>query len=134
MMWDQIIARVIEQIENDPTMAQLFGDRIRAAQGSSELEVPLLEWMLIGDTEDELWAPTVIQFDLWNATAEDNRLAEARLRAMYHQDLPIVVGGLMMWAQYNDGSVLAEPDRSGFIGRALRFRFTPLRRGFALRS
>jgi hypothetical protein len=89
---------------------------------------------LIGDTENELWAPCIIQWDIWTAKSDDARRAEFRLRSMLHSDLQILLGEFRMWSQYLEGSVLASPNRHGSDGRALRFQLTPMRRQYALRE
>lgn len=133
MMWDQVMKRVIAELEHDPVIAEIFQGHIRMA-GTGDQQIPVLEWTLIGDIETELWAPMIVQFDLWTASAASTRSGEFHLRALYSEDLPIVLNGdLQMWAQYTDGSMLATPDRANFVGRAIRFRFTPLRWKYASR-
>lgn len=132
MMWDQVMLRVIEMINADPVLAEIYHGTLQQA-GTAAQAVPSIEWILITDIEDELWAPCVIQFDLWNRVAADCRRGEFRLRSMFHSNLQLIIGGdLQIWSQYTDGSMLATPDRSNIIGRALRFKFTPLRRQYAL--
>ncbi len=131
MMWDQLMARLMTLLEANPVIAAIYGGAIRMA-GSSEFRDPVLEWTMIGDTETELWAPMLIQFDQWTRTAVELRQSEFHLRALFHRDLPIVIDGVQLWAQYSDGTILAMPDRHTQFGRALRFRFTPLRRQYAL--
>lgn len=134
MMWDEVMVRVIAMLMEDPIIVTLYGESIRRG-GSSDIAVPLLEWHLIGDTENELWAPCIIQFDQWTKNQDDARRSEFRLRAILHSDLQLLLGGdFRVWSQYLDGSVLASPDRHGFVGRALRFQLTPMRRQYALRE
>lgn len=131
MMWDQVIQRVKVEVLADATLSGIFATAFRAA-GTGEQEIPLIEWTLISDVENELWAPMIFQFDLWTKTAAQCRIAERAMRGLYHQDMPRMLGDLMVWMQYNDGSILAIPDRSNFVGRAVRFIFTPLRSKYVL--
>lgn len=131
MMWDTVMGWVIGIIRSDLVFQEIYSGAIRMA-GTGKQQVPGLEWHLIGDTEGELWAPVIVQFDQWATDMAVIRRSEARLRSFFHRDLPMDIGGTRMWTQYEDGAMLATPDRSGFMGRALRFRFTPLRQQYAL--
>lgn len=134
MMWDRVLSALLVTLLADDKIAELFGDRVRMT-GSGAAPNPkdsLLEYMLIGDTERETDAPCVIQFDVWAPKMDDTAAGERRLRQLFNRDLPTSFGGESpMWAQYLDGSVLASPDRDGFSGRGVRFRFTPLRERYA---
>lgn len=133
MMWDRVIARLREVLLADAKIDELFGDRIRMT-GSGSAPSPaasLLEYMLIADTERETDAPCVIQFDVWAPTMEQTTAGERRLRQLFNRELPVDYGEGPMWAQYVDGSMLASPNRDGFSGRGVRFRFTPLRERYA---
>lgn len=134
MMWDRVIEALRLTLADDDKIAELFGDRIRMT-GSGEAPSPkasMLEYMLIADTERETDAPCVIQFDVWAPKMEDTVAGERRLRQLFNRELPVSFAGESpMWAQYLDGTVLASPDRDGFSGRGVRFRFTPLRERYA---
>lgn len=133
MMWDRVVVSILETLTNDSTIGELFADRIRWT-GSGETPSPkasLLEYMLIADTERETDAPCVIQFDVWAPSMDTTVAGERRLRQLFNRQLPTDYGDGPMWAQYIDGTVLASPDRDGFSGRAVRFRFTPLRERYA---
>lgn len=130
MMWDRVIEALRTVILADAVLAPIYGDRVRMAAASDtpfEPKVPILEYSLIGDVEREQWAPTIIQFDQWAPDDETAVASERRLRRLFNPELPTSYDGLFMWAQYVDGTILATPDRNGFVGRAVRFRFTPLR-------
>lgn len=134
MMWDRVIEALLLELEADPTIVELFGDRIRMT-GTGAAPSPkasLLEYMLIADSERETEAPCVIQFDAWAPTMDLVARAERRLRQMFNPALPMELEGVgPTWGQYVDGSMLASTDRDGFSGRATRFRFTPLREKYA---
>lgn len=126
MRWDTTIRAVMAVVEADPELAALYGGAVRLS-GSSSIETPLLEFTLISDTEGEQWAPVVLQIDQWTETAEALRASERRLRQLFHLEVPALIGGVSMWAQYIDGDAIGAPNRDGFFGRAMRFQFTPLR-------
>lgn len=134
MMWEELMVRVIEHINTDSVLTMLYGGNIRKARGDSEIETPLLEYNLISDVEEELWNPIVIQFDQWQDTADAVRHSEQRLRFLFHSDMPLTLDGVQFFSVYLDGEVLTDENRDGFSGRAIRFRFTPLRRNVVIRQ
>lgn len=133
MMWDRVIERLRALMLVDGVLEPVFGDNVRmAGSGASPSpKVSMIEYTLVADSEDELWAPCVIQFDVWAPTFDKVTIGERRLRQLFNPPLPIELEGVMMWAQYVEGNLLASPDRDGFSGRAVRFRFTPLRERYA---
>lgn len=130
MMWDRVIEALRTVILADPILSAIYGESVRMASASATPFVPnapVLEYLLIADSVTELWAPVIIQFDQWNPSAEGVVDSERRLRRIFDDVLPREYAGLRMWVQYEGGEVTAMPDRNGFSGRAIRFRFTPLR-------
>lgn len=131
MNWDRVIEACSTVILADPILSSIYGTRVRMATPSAEVfdpPAPLLEYSVIGDAErGDQWAPTIIQFDQWAREVEVAIASERRLRRLFNPELPATYAGLFMFAQYVDGTILATPDRNGFVGRAVRFRFTPLR-------
>lgn len=130
MMWDRVIEACRAVILADAALVAIYADRVRMATPSGTPfvpEVPILEYSVIGDVERDQWAPTIIQFDQWAPDIDQAVASERRLRRIFNPELPQEFAGLFMWAQYVDGTILATPDRNGFSGRAVRFRFTPLR-------
>lgn len=126
MRYDHVIRATMATALADAVLAAIYGDGVRLS-GSSRLEVPVLEVTLVSDTEGEQWAPVVLQWDQWVASMADLRASERRLRQLFHLEVPAVIGGVAMWAQYVDGDAIGAPNRDGFFGRAVRFQFTPLR-------
>lgn len=129
-MWDLVMEAVKTLITADATLSGIFGENYRQA-GVSDITIPVIEWTLLGDTESELWAPMLVQFDCWTERAVSGRQAERRLRSLFHHDTSIVFDGYTMFAEYAGGTDLAKPNRSAFSGRAVRFQLTPLRQQYA---
>lgn len=135
MKWDVVLDRALDAILAHAVLGPLFGTRVvKAGPWSLDAlpEMPRLEWTLVADSEDELWAPCIFQFDIWARNEDDLLTGERWLRRLFHQDLPFALGSgdaaITMWGQYTgEKAELATPDRDGFYGRAIRFRFTPLR-------
>lgn len=131
MMWDHVMEHMRLVLLADPVLDEIFHGNYRKA-GPSDLLNPVLEWTLLGDTETEVWAPMLVQFDMWTAKASDTRRAERRMRGMLHQGTSVLFDSYTMLSEYADGLDLATPNRSNFTGRGIRFRFSPLRQQFAL--
>jgi hypothetical protein len=130
MMWDHVLRVTGDQVESDLLLSSIYGESIRLA-GSGDHTVPLLEMTVIPPNIDEQWEPCTIQFDQFTESFDAMRASERQLRRLFHQDLPVDIGGVVMFAQYLEGDVIASPDRDGYHGRAIRFRFTPLRELYA---
>lgn len=130
MMWDHVMAYVQSLLIADAVLEPLFGTNVRKA-GVSDLLIPSIEWTLLGDGESELWAPMLVQFDVWTSVAADARTAERRLRSLFHKDTSVTFDAYTVFTSYSDGADLATPDRANHVGRAVRFRFTPLREQYA---
>lgn len=127
MKWDQVIKAVNAVVLADPVLVGIYGANIRYA-GTGKHLVPCLEVQFIADAEDELWNPCTVQWDMFTMDMQALWDSERRLRRLFHDDMPTTFAGLTMWAQYVEGDALVTaPDRDGFFGRAVRFRFTPLR-------
>lgn len=126
MKWHEVVDAMLTAIIADAALVAIYGSVVRRA-GDAPFAAPALEWDVIADSENELWAPCVVQLDQWCTSQIALSRSEQRLRRMFHHDLPITLGAVSVWSQYVDGSTLASPDRDGYFARAIRFRMTPLR-------
>lgn len=131
-MWDQVIAAAMSAVEANPVLSTLYnaGERRIRLAGTGEHLVPLLEMTLIADDEDELYAPATIQWDQFTESMTNLIASELALRAIFHRDLPALIGNVRMFAGYQGSETLAQPDRDNYFGRAVRFRLTPLRKQY----
>lgn len=132
MRWHDVLWIIGIETQADPTLLEIYGADMRMS-GTQEHKVPSLEWMVVSDSGSELWEPCTIQFSQWTRDLESLVLSEAALRAIFDQALPVTFtdpsGGrdLVTWCEFTDGASLTAPDRTNYVGRALRIRFTPLR-------
>lgn len=126
MRWPEVLEAIATAAAADSVLTGIYGTAIRQA-GSAAFEVPALEHTLIADGEAEQWAPHTVQWDQWCETQADLINSERALMRLFHHDVPVVIGGLGMWALFTEGAELSSPDRDGVHGRAVRFRFTPIR-------
>lgn len=132
MMWDRVLEAIRQAIVDDANLRSIYGDAVRMAATSAtpfNPSAPLLEYTVLTDTEVEQWAPCLIQFDLWSPDVDRLLAGERALRRLFTPTMPTRYGEeeVYMWSEFVDGAVLATPDRNGFFGRGLRFRFSPLR-------
>jgi hypothetical protein len=130
MRWPELLREIAAVAAADTDLISVYGTKIRQA-GSVDHAVPSLEFMLIADTEEQQWNPHTIQWDQWCATQAELIVSERALQRLFNQDVPVVFGDIMMWAYFLEGAELATPDRDGFHGRALRFRYAPIRERYA---
>jgi hypothetical protein len=127
MRWGDVVQAIAAAAAQNAVLASIYGETVRLAAPAQEHVVPALEYRIITDSESELWAPVLIQWDQWTETLDQLIASETALRKLFHQDLPVVIQGVWMWSEYTDGAELATPERAGFYGRAARFRHTPIR-------
>lgn len=126
MMWDQVMERVLALLQANEHLTAIFADKFQMA-GSSQLKIPSVEYTILSDANSEIWVPMLVQFDLWTTKAGDNRVAERIVRSILDQRTSVQWDGVTVIASYTDGAFLSTPDRAGFIGRGLRFRFSALK-------
>jgi hypothetical protein len=125
----QVVDGVLGAIENDATLALLFGSRVRQS-GDAPIESRVMEWSAIGDTEGELYNPVLIQFDLFTESSALMVEAEVALRRLLHHDLPVELGGVGLWSQFQARREIPDTPK-GILGVSQDYLFTPLRTKYA---
>lgn len=130
MHWDAIERAVNATCKADAALLAIFASAMRLS-GSGDHAVPMLEWLVIADAQEEQWAPCTVQFDLWHFDRATLVAAERRIRRLFVPELQFQMAGVTCLSEYLDGETLASPDRDGYFGRAIRIRFTPLRDRYA---
>jgi hypothetical protein len=127
MRWDAVLQAVSTRAKEDEVLAGIYGADFIRKMGIKVFRVPSLEYMLVGATQGELWAPHMVQWSQWNATMEEQAISDRRLHRLFDHDIPVFIGGVYMWAVWEDSSDLTGPEREGYYGLASRFTFTPIR-------
>jgi len=127
MRWDHVGKAIADAAAADLTLIGIYAGSIRMNAGAQDFLVPGLEWSMISDGASELWEPCIVQWDQWTLTLPDLQASERALRKLFDHDLPITLGGVFMFSEFTDGADLTSPDRAGHYGRAVRFRYTPIR-------
>ena len=127
MRWGDVVKAVMAETVADTVLTGIFTAAGIRKAGVHEWLVPSLEYTLISDTVTELWAPHVIQFDLFTESLEDLETAERQIGRLFNRERPQTIQGVYMWCTYIDGQDLIGPVRESHYGRALRYEFTPYR-------
>ena len=129
MRWDDVALAIRTAAAADPVLAAIYGAAgVRMGASAQDHIVPSLEYMIVADTGTELWEPIIVQWDQWVADYDDLVASERALRKLFDHDLPVEIEGVYMWSVFTDGASLVDaPDRAGYYGRAVRFRYSPIR-------
>lgn len=134
MRWDSVVPAAITLLEQDAAIADVVGDAIvHNFAGLSDTErkfrVPSIEVHVISDVEQEVFNPLLTQFDLFAHTTGDLITLERRVRHHLHHDVPVVIGGIGMWAQVEARRII--PGTGGeILGVALDIRLTAIRENY----
>lgn len=131
MRWHDVLVAIGQAAATDEVLMGIYGSNIRMA-GKHKHVVPALDYRLITDTEQEQWAPHIVQFDQWTNTLDELAASDRRLRFLFNQDVPVQIGELYTWAVFTEGADLVTPDDWNYFGRGTRFRFTPLREQYVV--
>lgn len=131
MRWDAVLKAVIAEAEANVTLTGIYGDAIRLA-GETAPDQPALNVRIITDSVGEIWEPIIAQWDQWTTSPTQLVQSERALRGLFVHELPVVIQGVYMWSQLEEGAELGQitgigPDRLNLFGRALRVRYTPIR-------
>lgn len=129
MNWDLVIKGLLDELAAQPTLSAIFGEDIFLG-GEQEHVVPSIQAHNLADTETELWAPVTVQFDFFHAELSKVITAENFVRVRYRAPLPIPIGNLTCFVQFEGGADLETPTRDRYFGRAIRFTFTPLKAAY----
>jgi len=125
MRWPEVVDALLFAVNADDVLSAIFGPNVYRA-GDRDLRVPALEYSIISDVENERYNPLRIQWDVFVRRDSDLVAAERMLRFLFNHDLPTVIAGVPMWAEY-----VARSDipglRDGIRGSSTDFRFTPVR-------
>lgn len=128
MTAQEVIRAVIAHLRADPELMQALGsaERIRRSRDMAQVDTPLLTYSLIDDGYSENTTRVLTQWDIWARGLSQAFVLEARLKALLHSDLPVVVGGVGMWMLYQGGRDHADPEPD-IVHRSFDFLFQPIR-------
>jgi hypothetical protein len=125
MKWADLIAAIYRELNDSPILEALFGNAITDAEERFE-STPAIRFGIVSNVETENYEPTLVQFDIWTRRKQDQIIAEAELRRLFHRSTPYVLQGVGTWSQY-EGRTRLEGPQDGIQGVAVDFRFEPLR-------
>lgn len=128
MRWDVIIAAWLERLLADaPLTSALDGNNVFPASANRPVGIPSVEYLFIGDREEELFNPFQIQVDFWCRGIKLAARVEQRLRLLSHKDTMQELGGEQLWITYLDGRQIEYPADPGVIHKSIDFEFKPFR-------
>jgi len=126
MRWDAVLEAITTRIAEDTGLVGVYGESIRK-MGTHAFSVHSLDYFVVSYTEGELWEPMLVQFSQWTRSMNDLVISERRLRSLFNHENIVIIEGVPMWAQFEDGGDLTGPETEGYYGAASRYRFTPVR-------
>jgi hypothetical protein len=125
MKWPDLVAAIFEELDSSAVLAAVFGAAITDLEERA-FSVPSIRVNLVSNIETENYEPSVVQFSVFTRRKQDQIIAEAELRRLFHRSTPYVLQGVGTWSQYEGRTRLAGP-QDGIQGVAVDFRFEPLR-------
>ncbi len=126
MRWPDVLLAITTAAAADPVLDGIYGESIRQ-KGQQKLQIPSLEYMLISDTESEVFEPIVVQWDQFALNPADLIASESALRTLFDHELGVVIEGVSLLCQFIDGSILETPSGDNYYARAIRFEFELVR-------
>lgn len=132
MMWGTVVEKLLSYLQTDASMIALTGAdddglaHIYKNRSRVDIQIPSVAYAVLASTVDENEAPVSIQWDVWAQTPEQMDGIELRLFQLMHRDLPIDIGGLLMWSMFLTRFDFADDDQSVYHS-AVEYRYTPAR-------
>lgn len=132
MNWFEVWSHVLEAFEADADISEVMLISAEEGQaifldGERAFRVPSITALLVVDTEDELWAPTDWQFDIYTRTVDESQQVERAIRTLLNQPLPVTLNDAVLRSEYLAGALFRGPERDSYWHRRLEFRLTPAR-------
>jgi len=127
MRWAAVIEAISKVAAADPALVAIYGTAIRMNAGAQDYQMPGLEYQIIADTANELWEPMIVQWDQFTESLADLVDSERALRELFDHAFPVTIEGVFMFSEFSEGAELQSPSRENVFGRAVRFRYTPIR-------
>ena len=125
MRWPDLLAAIFDELRASTALGAIFGTSFTDAE-EREFKVPTVRVNVIVNTQTENFEPTIVQFDVWTRNKQQQIIAEAELRKLFHRDTPYVISGVGVFGQY-EGRTRLEGPQDGVLGVAVDYRFEPLR-------
>ena len=129
MRWDFVIEFWKARLEADAALISVMGSSVfvYAAQAAKPVKVPSIEYLIVGDREEELFNPIQVQVDFWVKGIKKAAQIERRIRLLTHSDVGQELGGERMWLRYLDSRTTEYPAELGVVHKTLDFLFEPMR-------
>ncbi len=125
MRWPDLFVAVYDACNASTMLTAIFGTSITDVE-ERDFKAPTLRLDILTNIETENYEPTIIQFDVWTRSKQDQIIAEEELRRLFHRDTPYILQGVGTWSRY-EGRTRLEGPQDGILGVAVDYRFEPLR-------
>lgn len=125
MKWPALFVAVLDEVRDSFILTTIFQGSVTDTE-ERNFRVPTLRMEIVGNTETENYEPTLIRFDIWTRSKQDQIIAESELRRLFHQDAPYIIQGVGTWSRFEGRNRLEGP-QDGVLGVAVDYRFEPLR-------
>lgn len=133
MRWDYVIEFWTARLLADAALTSVMGYSgfVYPGQAARPVKVPSIEYLMMGDVEEELFNPIQVQVDFWARGIKKAAQIERRIRVLTHSDVAQDLGGERMWLRYQDARTTDYPADPGVVHRILDFQFEPIREKYA---
>lgn len=133
MRWDFVLEFWTARLLADAALESVMGSAtyIYPASAARPVSIPSIEYLMIGDVEEELFNPITVQVDFWVRGIKKAAQVERRIRVLTHSDVGQDLGGERMWLRYLDSRTVEYTAEKGVVHRILDFRFEPIREKYA---
>lgn len=127
-MWDRAIEQLLILLRNDAQLKAMLGGiaHIYRNRSRPRIQIPEITYTVISNTLEENYAPCMVQWDVFASDMDLVSQIEQRLFQLMHSDLPVQVGTIRMWSQFQSGYDFANEDET-IAHRAVEYRYTPAR-------
>lgn len=131
MLWDEVMGNVvIPLLEDDVELVGptgLDGLYLFAAPASRPIRIPSVEWIIVDDSETEVFNPILVQFDIY-AREPQLSVIERRMRARLTRNTRRTINGINLSTLFMESVTIDYPAQPGVTHKVLRYQFEPVRR------
>lgn len=127
MVWSNVMEEVIRKLSTDGSLTSLLGGPyIYKNRTRATIQVPAITYAVVYEGVTENNGVTVVQFDVWAKSVQDLADIQLRVYQLLHSDLPVQLGGIKMWSQFENAFEFQEEDQ-GLYHKGAVYRFTSAR-------
>jgi hypothetical protein len=124
-----VIKAVRQHIVDDDTITTILGGaHVYRAGTTRAVRVPSIEWLKVSSPLRENTQRVLLQLDLYGPTYDVTAQLEERLfELLNHDGRTVVIGGINMFAEYDDSRDHPDDATDGQVRQSIDFAFEPAR-------